>query len=98
MTVQMAPGPLAPADGPSGVKAGSGGGGGGAFGSQVDLASATEALSLANGTKAQTLPPVAEATANDAAVRCRGAAGWAVEGGAAPVPPAPCRRQPTAHV
>ena len=77
---QMAPGPLAPADGPSAVKPGSGGGGGRAFGSQVDLASATEGLSLANGSKAQTLPPVAETPAKDAAVRCRGAAGWAVEG------------------
>lgn len=82
----MAPGPLAPADGPSAVKAGSGGG---AFGSQVDLAAATEGLSLTNGTKAQTLPPVAETPAKDAAVRCRGALG-----GQWKMAPLLCRRRP----
>ncbi|KAI7843832.1 hypothetical protein COHA_002730 [Chlorella ohadii] len=58
----MAPGPLAPS-GENGVKAGSGGG---AFGSQVDLAAATEGLSI-SGNKPQTLAPVAETPAKDAA-------------------------------
>lgn len=61
----MAPGPLAPS-GENGVKAGSGGG---AFGSQVDLTSATEGLSI-SGNRPQTLPPVAETPAKDATVCC----------------------------
>ncbi len=79
----MAPGPLAPS-GENGVKAGSGGG---AFGSQVDLAAATEGLSI-SGNKPQTLAPVAETPAKDAAVRCVAVMDVA---GCRPISPVPCR-------
>lgn len=66
------PGPsLVPASGENGAKTGAG-----AFGSQVDLAAASMADVSLNGTKPQTLPPVAETPAKDAAVRCGARAGF----------------------